>query len=85
MLSHHGPKAVNPVRNAVVSPGQRVEIRMYTFGPLFSHEAKANSPLLQPWNHMLLQNVHFRKHCSLWEFRSVELHERFDAGLCEST
>ena len=78
VLPHHGTEPLHLVRDAVVCPGQRVEVCMDTLSTLLTHEPKSHPPLLNPWSNMLLQNVHFGKYSGMLEIASVVPHEFFD-------
>ena len=45
---------------------------------LFPHQSETHAPLLQPWHHMGLKQVHFWEHSSMGEIAPVEGHEFLD-------
>ena len=76
-------KSIQSIYNTTVSIVHLVDGRVQGLCPLLPHQAFTHVPPLQPRNHVVFHNVHFRQDGGLWELLPVKSHEVGNILLCK--
>lgn len=75
-------KSSSVVGDVLVCPVESFHQCVDRFGPLLPHQPCTNMEASQPWDGMVLKDVHFWQNASPGEFLPVECHKIFDVLFC---